>query len=40
MIEDGYAAGTPMVKPNKVKITGGKDVMDQISYVKAVVDVK
>ena len=28
-----------MVEPNKVRITGGKDVMDQISYVRAIVEV-
>ena len=38
MVEDGYVAGTPVVKPNKVTITGGKDVMDQISYVRAIVE--
>ncbi len=37
MIEDGYEASAPVVKPNKVSVTGGKDVMDQISYVRAVV---
>lgn len=38
MVADGYEAGTPVVKPNKVKITGGKDVMDKISYVKAIIE--
>ena len=38
MVEDGYVAGTPVVKPNKVAITGGKEVMDQISYVRAIVE--
>ncbi|WP_394236896.1 YbbR-like domain-containing protein [Niallia oryzisoli] len=39
MVADGYEAGTPVVKPNKVKITGGKDVMDKISYVKAILEI-
>ncbi len=34
-IADGYAAGTPVVEPNKVKISGAKDVIDRITYVKA-----
>lgn len=38
LLEDGYIAEDPVVEPNKVKITGGKDVIDQISYVKAVVE--
>jgi YbbR domain-containing protein len=38
MVEDGYVAGSPVVKPNKVAITGGKEVMDQISYVRAIVE--
>jgi YbbR domain-containing protein len=39
MVADGYEAGTPEVKPKKVKITGGKDVMDKISYVKATIEI-
>ena len=39
MVDEGYIASTPVVKPNKVRITGGKDVMDQISYVRAIVEV-
>ena len=38
MVDDGYIASTPVVKPNKVRITGGKEVMDQISYVRAIVE--
>ena len=38
LIKDGYSAGQPTVKPNKVKITGAKDVIDKITYVKAVLD--
>jgi YbbR domain-containing protein len=39
MVADGYEVGTPEVKPKKVKITGGKDVMDKISYVKATIEI-
>ncbi|MEC1522285.1 CdaR family protein [Neobacillus niacini] len=35
LIKDGYAAGQPSVKPKMVKITGAKDVIDRITYVKA-----
>jgi YbbR domain-containing protein len=35
LIKEGYLAGQPTVKPNKVKITGAKDVIDRITYVKA-----
>lgn len=38
LIKDGYSAGQPTVKPNKVKITGAKDVIDKITYVKAVLE--
>jgi YbbR domain-containing protein len=34
-VADGYTAGTPTVEPNKVTISGAKDVIDRISYVKA-----
>ena len=39
MVDEGYIAGTPVVQPNKVRITGGKEIMDQVRYVKAVVEV-
>ena len=39
MVDEGYIASTPMVEPNKVRISGGKDIMDQISYVRAIVEV-
>ena len=35
MVAEGYEADTPVVKPNKVKITGGKDEMDKISLCKS-----
>lgn len=40
LIEDGYTAGQPLVEPNKVKITGAKDVIDRITFVKATIDAK
>ncbi|MBO0962445.1 YbbR-like domain-containing protein [Neobacillus sp. MM2021_6] len=39
-IEDGYSAGAPIIEPKKVKVTGAKDVIDQITYVKATIDEK
>jgi YbbR domain-containing protein len=38
LIKEGYSAGQPTVKPNKVKITGAKDVVDRITYVKAALE--
>jgi YbbR domain-containing protein len=38
LIKAGYSAGQPTVKPNKVKITGAKNVIDRITYVKATVE--
>ncbi|WP_057914995.1 YbbR-like domain-containing protein [Peribacillus muralis] len=35
LLEDGYTAGQPTVNPKTVKITGAKDAIEQISYVKA-----
>ncbi|MDP4086118.1 MAG: CdaR family protein [Bacillota bacterium] len=40
LIADGFAAGTPIIEPDKVKITGAKDVVDRIGYVKAAVNLK
>ncbi|WP_400244921.1 YbbR-like domain-containing protein [Niallia sp. JL1B1071] len=34
-IEKGYAAGTPKVEPKTVKITGAKEDIEKIAYVKA-----
>jgi len=39
-IAEGYSAGQPSVEPNKVKITGAKSAIDQISYVKATIGAK
>lgn len=38
IVEEGYLAEKPTVKPNKVKITGAKDIVDRITYVKATVN--
>jgi YbbR domain-containing protein len=40
MFAEGYSAGTPMVEPNTVKITGAKDIIDRIAYVKASIEEK
>lgn len=40
LLGDGFTSGAPSVKPDTVKITGAKDVVDRISYVKAALDVK
>ena len=38
VLEDGYLAEEPVVKPQTVKITGAKESIEQISYVKAIID--
>jgi YbbR domain-containing protein len=38
IVEKGYIAEKPTVKPNKVQITGAKDIVDRITYVKATVN--
>lgn len=38
LVADGYSADQAIVKPNKVKITGAKDVIEKITYVKATID--
>jgi YbbR domain-containing protein len=40
LLDDGYSAGQPIVEPNRVKITGAKNVIDRITYVKATVDTR
>ena len=35
---EGFEAEKPEVNPKTVKITGAKDVMDKITYVKATID--
>jgi YbbR domain-containing protein len=38
VVAEGFKAEPPIVKPGKVKITGGKEDIDRISFVKAIVD--
>lgn len=40
VLEDGYLAEEPVVEPQTVKITGAKEIIDQISYVKAIIDLE
>lgn len=40
LLQEGYSAGPAIVDPNKVKITGAKDVVDRITYVKATLELK
>lgn len=40
LLEEGYTAGQPTVNPEVVKITGAKDVIEQISYVKANLEIR
>ncbi|WP_409303812.1 YbbR-like domain-containing protein [Peribacillus sp. SCS-155] len=38
LLEEGYTADKVMVDPQSVKITGAKDIIDQVSVVKALVE--
>lgn len=38
-LEEGYSIEQPMIEPRKVKITGAKDIINEISYVKAIINV-
>ncbi|MCD2225877.1 YbbR-like domain-containing protein [Listeria cossartiae] len=38
VVADGYQAGTPIIDPKKVSITGAKDTIEQIAYVKATLE--
>jgi YbbR domain-containing protein len=38
IVEEGYIAEKPVVNPNKIQITGAKDDVDKITYVKATVN--
>lgn len=40
LVKDGFGASPPKVSPDKVKITGARDIIDSITYVKATVDIK
>ncbi|AGT30595.1 YbbR-like domain-containing protein ybbR [Geobacillus genomosp. 3] len=37
---EGYSVGEPTVKPDAVTITGAKELIDEISFVKAIVDLE
>ncbi|MGV3467105.1 MAG: YbbR-like domain-containing protein [Heyndrickxia sp.] len=39
LLAEGFEAGQPTVNPKTVKITGAKDIIDQISYVRAALSV-
>lgn len=38
LLEEGYTASEPKVSPKTVQVTGAKDIIEQISYVKATVE--
>lgn len=38
VVAEGYQAGTPIIDPKKVSITGAKDTIEQIAYVKATLE--
>lgn len=40
ILADGYISDAAEINPKKVKITGAKDILEKISYVKATLDVK
>lgn len=40
ILAEGFEAEQPIVEPNKVQITGGKETLEKISYVKASIDAK
>ncbi|MBY0122839.1 YbbR-like domain-containing protein [Bacillus sp. S/N-304-OC-R1] len=40
LLEAGYISEPPEAEPKTVKITGAKDVIDRISYVKATVNIR
>ncbi|RLQ93245.1 CdaR family protein [Falsibacillus albus] len=40
ILADGFEAEKPTVEPKTVKITGAKNIIDKITYVKATIDVR
>ena len=40
LLEEGYTIGDIQIEPHAVKVTGGKDVISQVSLVKAVIEVE
>ena len=39
LLPAGYVAGAPIVEPNHIKITGARDIVEQITFVKATLDI-
>lgn len=40
LLEEGYISEAPTAEPDKVKVTGAKNMIDSISYVKATVNLE
>ncbi|WP_066299923.1 CdaR family protein [Bacillus sp. FJAT-29937] len=40
LLQEGYISEPPEAEPKSIKITGAKDVIDKISYVKATVNIR
>ncbi|MBP2241615.1 YbbR domain-containing protein [Cytobacillus eiseniae] len=40
LLEDGYISEAPEAEPKEIKITGAKDTIEKITYVKAAVNLK
>ncbi len=40
LLEEGYFGSEPVVDPKTVEITGGKEDIDEIAYVKAIVNIE
>ncbi|MGN1401119.1 MAG: YbbR-like domain-containing protein [Bacillus sp. (in: firmicutes)] len=40
LLTDGYLAKEPIINPETVSITGGKEMIEKIAYVKAIINVK
>ncbi|GIN63328.1 hypothetical protein J27TS8_33210 [Robertmurraya siralis] len=40
ILAEGYVSDVAVVEPNKVTVTGAKDVVESITYVKATLDIK
>ena len=39
-VEEGFQAGEPVIKPKKVHITGSKEEIDRVAYVKAFINIE
>src|SRR5699024_4587144 len=38
LLAEGYEAGQPVVEPKVVQVTGAKDVIEQINFVRATIE--